>query len=449
MAMSIGCGTNCFPRSWPRAFERFVRRFSALVRCLHDGGFLKSNLLCQIMHPVVDKCLRDLNVDSRFVGIDGTLYDVDQFATCHPGGALLLAICKGKDATALFETHHIDIAKARRALASLPRRGSYTQRVEYDFASYAVLRANMLMHFPTASSRRMDKTSTKAALCAYVVLALVLHGWVISQDRLFTYEWILACVTSSICNAVCGGFGHNALHRVELPMILLDWNGLSAYEWLLEHVQSHHMHVNDSQRDHDVVAMQPFLNWRPTTRAAWLRPWCGHAVYAIAEVIVAIQGNFGHRVRWKLPAEAPLWLHLTPLLFVARVFSHFVVAPFYVGTISLLSCLMLSGYMFAYLAHLNHANPDGNESASADFVIRQLAHTRDLDVPERLAHLFLYLDRQTLHHLFPTLDHSRLLLHTGSTLMFPSHRHTIGMLDQRSRDALKAHATSQRFPRTR
>ena len=84
-----------------------------------------------------------------------------------------------------------------------------------------------------------------------------------------------------------------------------------------------------------------------------------------------------------------------------------------------MACLILTwtlgGYYFAFLAHLNHANPYPDDRPQPpgrrSFLEHQLKHT--IDVSSRpfgpLTPLaLLYLDRQTVHHLFPSIDHSRL-----------------------------------------
>jgi len=95
------------------------------------------------------------------------------------------------------------------------------------------------------------------------------------------------------------------------------------------------------------------------------------------------------------------------------------------GVATLLLCMALASYAFSALAHLNHAAPgpgeawagaeaaDAPESSDArgavvDFVDQQLRNTADITANPWTRPWLLYLDRQTLHHLFPAVDHSRL-----------------------------------------
>lgn len=65
--------------------------------------------------------------------------------------------------------------------------------------------------------------------------------------------------------------------------------------------------------------------------------------------------------------------------------------------------LAIAGYYFAYLAHESHP---GVRTDGSDWATSQLLNTVDLRTPSPC--LALFLDRQRLHHLFPTVDHTRL-----------------------------------------
>lgn len=61
-------------------------------------------------------------VSGQYTHIHGVWYDLSSFASFHPGGPTALGLAAGRDATALFESHHtLTRAKALRVLSSLPR----------------------------------------------------------------------------------------------------------------------------------------------------------------------------------------------------------------------------------------------------------------------------------------------------------------------------------------
>jgi hypothetical protein len=356
------------------------------------------------IHPVVRRALEAGHVDlpANAIGVHGALYDASSFANKHPGGAAIIKAVGGQDCTSLFETHHVDPKRARAMLRTLPRLGSYDQHPAATscFGRYDELRAHALPLL-----RRRVSTVVHARRALWVTMLAVSHG-ALCLRAAGTVEWAGWVLVASVASTVCGGIGHDALHRVQPMAALLDWNGLSCFEWLLEHVSSHHMYTN-SALDHDVISMRPFVEWTPA--AVGLVGEAGmHAIFLVSELAVALQGFVGHRVRWVPLWDPgfPLWMRLAPLLFVVRLCTLVAgVGPLW-GAATFLATVALAGYGFALLAHLNHA-PAAYRTPSDDFVSKQLATTRDIRsfMPESM---MLGLDRQTLHHLFPTVDHSLL-----------------------------------------
>ena len=194
-------------------------------------------------------------------------------------------------------------------------------------------------------------------LFGWCALALLVHVRLIWSRSIDGWH-LLLCVVSALLNSICGGYGHNAVHRMEVASLLLDWNGLSAHEWLFEHIISHHPHVNTA-RDHDAVSMEPLLRWLPEREVAWLgdaqTSLFRHVIYAVGELVVAARGLFYHRLRWRVDESAPLWLRAGPLVFLARVGSHFCVAEPRVAGATLLVTMSAASYYFSFLAHLSHA----------------------------------------------------------------------------------------------
>jgi len=350
-------------------------------------------------HPIMKKALQTLSVDipKECIGIHGKLYDVQTFHEIHPGGAEWILTCKGTDATSLFETMHINSEMAALQLQKIPCIGTYTCQVNWNYESYRKLKSDVLDIFPTISSRK----NTTFRFTLWCTLTLVLHIYLISHTE-FHIGWYICVFLSGLCNSVIGGFGHNYLHRLDIKSMSLDWNGLSSFEWILEHVVSHHCHPN-TNFDHDSISMLPFVDWN--------KKYCMNVlifpIFAIGEIIVAIQGYIGHRCRWYPYSQKGFstWMQYSPYLFLFRIASHFIFQPPLIGFLSILLTLMTASFYFSYLAHLNHAF---QASKTNDFLDHQLGSTGDLKSLPIFNDLLLGLDRQTLHHLFPTIDHSLL-----------------------------------------
>lgn len=355
-------------------------------------------------HPVVAKALAS-NIPEHLILIHGKLYDPASID--HPGGNAWLMTCKGVDATALFESSHINIHAARAMLERLspvavfatPDNAPLT-----DYTRYACLREIVYKKFPTRSMRRAGRATRLAyALCVLTVASSHIY---LLRTIPFSFQWIVCCFLSAVVNTVWGGMGHNFVHQLDSRAIALDWNGLSSYEWMLEHVISHHPSPN-THKDHDSISMLPLVDW--TTRGAavnrariLLRLFLFAVVLFVGEISVAIQGNFGHRCRWKVPDGVPLWMKLAPYVFVLRCASVILFHGSVPGVMTLFVSLSIASVYFSYLAHLNHAVGSGY---ARDFVEQQLNNTVDMKPARPFT---LGLDKQTIHHLFPTLDHSRI-----------------------------------------
>ena len=371
-------------------------------------------------HPVVDKALNSLQLtmnhcncdktnietpDRLTIGIHGVIYDVTDFQAKHPGGSVTFLLNNGLDATSLYESVHINMVHANKMLTHLPRLGTYRMPTKFSYERYSSLREVVLDIFPDRESRSMSWFSF-VNLLLLCLLTLVVHCllWIFPFGSI---SWSICIVTSACLNSICGGYGHSSLHKFHWTSILLDWNGLSTFEWMIEHVVSHHPHVN-TDRDHDAISMEPFLAWLPNRQAflgdaqtsAWL-----HLIHLVSELVVAIQGLFFHRFRWYplFFTREKAWIRLAPFLFISRVLSHFIFHESFVeASITFLSVFLLSGFYFSTLAHMNHKNVNCKEEN--DFLNHQISNTTDL--PEG-GPLILFLDRQQVHHLFPSIDHTR------------------------------------------
>lgn len=336
--------------------------------------------------PVVYKSLRELNegIPENLIGIHGKLYDVKDFK--HPGGNIFTHCALGTDATSLYESHHIKIEKANKLLFTLPIRGTYERKLNTNYDIYRTLRAKV-------SKLYNRKRDVCVEAWIWFTIAIVVH--------------ILQCVTSlnlillsGIVSTIAGGYGHNGVHVMSPEAILLDWNGLSAYEWIHEHIMSHHMYTN-TDNDHDAISMEPFIRWLPHRQNRILdNKFTKHIIYMIGEIVVAIQGMFIHRTRWQFRnRNVPIWLKLAPFLFVFRT----VTLLYYSGIYTTLCTYVVASYIFSYLAHLNH-KPEYLPMTD-DFLEQQTSSTKDIvnyiGLP---GWALLFLDRQVLHHLFPTIN---------------------------------------------
>ena len=357
------------------------------------------------MNPICARALKATvqPCPSNCVIIHNVVYDVSNFA--HPGGRVFLRLSDSMDITALFESSHVNERMARDVLSTLPVVGRATcERAQLNYSRYNELRQLLFRTMPTRASRAPQSL---VPLVAWTIACIVLHCAVLSIRNIGPL-WLLVCALSALCNTVLGGFGHNGIHRLHPSAVALDWNGLSCFEWLSEHIISHHPFVN-TEHDHDAISLEPLLAWLPRRGAmfgcAQTSP-VRHLIYLLSEMIVALQGVLVHGSRWKAAHyEAPTWMIFAPILFLLRISTHLFLQDPVMAFASILATMSMAGYAFATLAHWSHDLVA--ESTGDCFMKQQLANTRDIEPLGCTNEWSLFLDRQRAHHLFPTVDHSR------------------------------------------
>ena len=67
--------------------------------------------------------------------VNNDLYDLSKFASSHPGGAFFITETRGMDITEMFESHHVDIDKARLLLKKyFVRKAEQPRNSDYSFS---------------------------------------------------------------------------------------------------------------------------------------------------------------------------------------------------------------------------------------------------------------------------------------------------------------------------
>lgn len=400
--------------------------------------------------------------------INDKYYDLSQFSKVHPGGEDFVSSCRGTDATELFESHHLNQSKVTALLAKyeLPLKGNEelykqmkvrgpTKATFKKNGYYDRVRTRVLALYPEMSQRRQTKRYT-TMLYLFIALAVVSEALLLMYTPSWSFHYIAIIFTVVTTHTVLGGYGHNFCHVAgSSGGGFLDWNGLSGAEWMLEHIQSHHMHTN-SDMDHDRHSMKPFVVWTPE---------CGRSLFSsifsstliiliffIGELIVTINGNLVHLFRHKYILSYP-GAFIAPWLTPLRLVVPFIAHGLYGGLISSIGVSIMSSVYFTCLAHCTHMsssaldagqlnyvepksmstmyaentnngdNSTPSNSSGIDWGLTQLATSKDIEpvfesfftgvlgLGAEWSHclssaILLGLDRQSMHHLFPPIDHS-------------------------------------------
>lgn len=219
------------------------------------------------------------------VGIDGHWYDVTSFRFRHPGGAILLGLCHGKDATELFKAFHSrNVLKGWRPIAS------YTPVLTKRHPAVTIFRdlQDALQregYFETSYTWYARKIAATFLLLVASVLVLV-----VPQQP----TWVSALVGGVLLGMFwqqCGFLMHDLMHSELTHKYWIDrWIGLlfgsfflgvSAHWWRDEHFE-HHAFCNvvdketlyvDPQMQEDVWVQSPKLFRLYTDRGSLVANW--------------------------------------------------------------------------------------------------------------------------------------------------------------------------------
>jgi len=247
-----------------------------------------------------------------------------------------------------------------------------------------------------------------------------------------------------VMTAVMGGFGHNALHQrgETWDCWLFDCAGISHEDYRVGAHTYHHMRPN-LPGDPDAFGMPPFVIWSPPTHCKTstkmlrcifsplaFHMWAAVTVLLLQGVNLSRPGLFKRDFRQNAALVAP-FVMLCILVFSGwalslhgEFFRGGVIKYGLTGELGILHSVGLwlltwtsGSFYFMLVTNVTH-NQERNWVASPrdiqDWGAWQMATATDISIPCGLrgvplcGMMLIFLHEQTLHHLFPALDHSRL-----------------------------------------
>lgn len=212
--------------------------------------------------------------------IDGVLYDMSSFVDSHPGGRQWLQMTRGSDCTDAFETHHLNMKRARSVLQRFavgrPAKEPSGKTAAYIWRDDGFYRSTRHRAWealqdaypgarPAGPTGFMLFLSTGAAL-------------------LFVALFLATCVSASYVAATLAGYaifvlmgvGHNFFHQQDsLWRFAWDVSMFSVNDWRASHAISHHLYPN-LDPDLEASALEPlvsFMRNRPTNPLAVYLYW--------------------------------------------------------------------------------------------------------------------------------------------------------------------------------
>jgi len=410
--------------------------------------------------------------------IHGQAYDLSGFHD-HPGGQEWLQLSAGRDATVLFETHHVRIGRARRRLNEFlvpagaplaPPAASWDWR---DDGFYATVRrrAEEILTGSCTDQGSSWEVAMGPTRCMKLARDFAVVWYFASFVAVLATRSVWAAAMFGTLTAIMGGFGHNALHGrgARWDASLFSLSGTSYKVYRLDHVFGHHCFCN-SEKDPDLTALNPVVVYSKPGRNAdspspsravmfsphltttgesegfcfvlrLLSPLYWHPIAAVGALFLFFGSTSAVAVdcgAWAMEAvglrppsppksaatrayeEFDGWAPLATLALLMVTAPPVASSEGIWSAVSLWVVMWLTGSMYYMLVTTvshnqmyNHAtSPHSGGKVGADWGLHQLHVTTDISLPWRSNPFFgmfvMFLHDQSLHHLFPTVDASRL-----------------------------------------
>lgn len=366
--------------------------------------------------------------------IDDVWYDCTGFAARHPGGAQLLQLLSGEDATDLFYSTHRLPGAASAALATLPRASRPTRTVKCE--------TRLMRDF-----RRLDRELEQRGLyepqpLAYAPRAAALAALLFVSAH--SASWLCSALAFALFLQQCAFIGHDAGHNTVLRtrrgnallgvLVGNACTGISMAWWKSTH-NVHHAMTNSLDCDPDVqhapvlamhaAYLDPHPVWSrfharalevPAAARRLLR-WQHYFYYplmAVARFNLYVQSiahvvNPEHTVPLRALELAGLGVYYAGLTSLALSWpsahecAAWLVVSHAAAGILHVQITLSHFFMEYYLGASHRATP-----VAERFVRTQLATTTDIACPPCLQWVHGGLDMQTTHHLFPRLPRDAL-----------------------------------------
>ena len=339
------------------------------------------------------------------------LYDLTEFASKHPGGKFWINATKGTDITEAFEVSHVFKGETHekllakyfvRSCEEIPRQHPYTFKEDGFYLTLKRRVQPVLKKIGTGPNKAI--TVMQDGLFAGYLLTLFF--------TIYSGSFLMAVLTGLILGATCS-CSHNFFHqRDNWRMYLFSLSGMLSQDWRISHAVSHHLYTN-TVSDVESTALLPYLNYFPFREKNFVQRVLAPIYYQLlfvsvipmqmaSRVVLILKDPSEFVPEQLIPLlELVLFLTLSPLG-LAQSFQQW------------LAIRCLCGYWITMLSiTTTHHHPSvyhagDKPSQDADWGLRQLDTTRDVDKKSNLFWISTTFGDHVLHHLFPTVDHSKL-----------------------------------------
>ncbi|KAF2360548.1 Fatty acid desaturase domain [Trinorchestia longiramus] len=342
--------------------------------------------------------------------IHDKLYDFSSFIDKHPGGQFWLETTKGTDITEAFEAHHLNPSVEKLLPKFFVKDATTKRNSPYTFHENG---------FYKTLKRRAWTVIAKVGSGPTLQMKLLMDGLValflsLLVTSAFYHSYLVAMLDGLILWMVIAA-SHNFFHkRDNFRMYYWDLSALSSGEWRITHGLSHHLFTN-TVYDFEISSLEPFLHFLPESHKGFFHKYVSpitchlYVMFAFPlELVKRTVAIFIGSTKFRWPNLLPFFECLLMIAFAGSVKSGF--ALFLTMMVSASSSFMMVGIIAAH-HHPDIYHAHDTFRSAPDWGLCQLDAVRDrVEVTGSLFLVAISFGDHTLHHLFPTVDHSKLPL---------------------------------------
>lgn len=380
-----------------------------------------------------------------YVQIRGVWYDLAKFN--HPGGPVALKLAEGRDATAMFESHHLFIEhkklyailnkykvtnKKQHELQVLDKMKSHYEWEGYESDPFVVeMKAMVNEHFQKIADEKgiTIQEASKASTQRWAMVLTMMVAFFATLPWFFAGSWWSLIVTPQLAWVVTANYWHDCLHfsmstnwkiNAVLPY-LFPWLS-SPWTWYHQHVIGHHAYTNVARMDPDLAHAPQLMRehdsirWKPSHRyqhtlAQLSLVWSvavGLGLGLLSDIKANTRLTYNNSVPFQKLDPGRLLMHVLGRVFY--VYSLFV-WPFYVfstwkAIVWAIFPIASFSWSFMLSSQVNHLTDNTSHASSPNFLKHQVLTGQDFGNNHWFARWFSGgLNTQIEHHLFPTVNH--------------------------------------------
>lgn len=392
---------------------------------------------------------KNRSLDHLYTRIHGVWYDFASFD--HPGGPIALNLAKDRDATVLFESHHllskIDMskilskyqidAKTAQGLSTIDPNdngGHYEWENFHNDIFTQEIKATLVAHFSAIAKKQNCSLfqAAKASKKRWSLLGVLALAVIITMPYYVAGHFWALPIMPIIAWVLVANYWHDALHfslssdwRINASLPYLFPILSSPWIWYHQHVIGHHAYTNIGKKDPD-LAHAPQLK-REHDSIAWKKSHEHQATLFRFIFLWSIATNMGLSILNDIKTNLKLSynnvvgfqkLSHSRLLFhvVGRIVYFFIMFlwPLLVFSIQKsMSWIVISNILFSCCfmvnSQVNHLNEDCSNASDVNFLKHQVMTAQNFGCESLFCTIFSGgLNYQIEHHLFPFVNHCHL-----------------------------------------